>query len=232
MTKSRGILNRKPPTMFGDRYGSLLVIGEGSHTEDYRGNVMYIAKVVCICGAQFEVRLKSLRDGNTKSCGCGRSDAMPKGIFHHHHSHGMSKTSTYRIWAGMKKRCMNPKTVGYENWGGRGIKVCDRWMKFENFLSDMGERPDGLSLDRIDFNGDYEPDNCRWADRATQGFNTRRVIQISINGQIMSMHQAVKLLNVNVSSVREYAERRGWTYQEAVTFYAMRMKEGIKPRAA
>lgn len=89
-------------------------------------------------------------------------------------THGMTKTSTHNIWVSMKGRCYTPSNSRYKDYGGRGIKVCDRWRySFENFLEDMGVRPEGLSIDRIDPNGDYEPNNCRWASRTIQNFNQR-----------------------------------------------------------
>lgn len=89
-------------------------------------------------------------------------------------THGMSLTSMYRIWQGMKQRCFETTSVSYKHYGGRGITICDHWMKFENFLEDMGERPPGLSIDRINNNGNYEPGNCRWATQSQQMRNTRR----------------------------------------------------------
>lgn len=89
-------------------------------------------------------------------------------------THGMYKTPTYNSWNNMVQRCTNPNRDEYAYYGGRGITVCERWLKFENFLADMGERPEGLSLDRIDSNGNYEPGNCRWVDSATQATNRRR----------------------------------------------------------
>lgn len=86
-------------------------------------------------------------------------------------THGKHRTPTYRSWEGMKQRCRNPKATGYARYGGAGISVCERWLKFENFLADMGERPEGTTLDRIDSSGDYEPGNCRWADRSAQNRN-------------------------------------------------------------
>lgn len=89
-------------------------------------------------------------------------------------THGMSRTKTYNSWVSMLQRCYNPNETGYKNWGGRGITVCDAWNNsFEAFLADMGERPEGTSLDRIDNNGDYEPGNCKWSTRKEQNLNKR-----------------------------------------------------------
>jgi len=98
--------------------------------------------------------------------------------------HGMEGTATYRSWQAMLSRCSNPDARGYKNYGGRGITVCDRWRSFENFLADMGVRPDGLTLDRIDNDGNYEPGNCRWATWIEQAAN-RRPMSISRTGRVL-----------------------------------------------
>lgn len=90
--------------------------------------------------------------------------------------HGMTDTPTHRSWLEMRRRCTNPHSEHWPDYGGRGIRFCERWESFENFLADMGERPDGMTLDRIDVNGHYEPGNCRWATSSVQQRNKRRIV--------------------------------------------------------
>lgn len=125
-------------------------------------------KCLCDCGNETTVYRNNLGRGNTTSCGCvWYSEVANKG------SHNKSKSRTYRIWANMKSRCTNPNFDSYKYYGARGISVCSRWQLFENFLEDMGEPEESLTLDRIDNDGDYCPSNCRWITMKEQCANRR-----------------------------------------------------------
>lgn len=127
----------------------------------------------CDCGAISIVRGQALRIGKTKSCGCLKVDVgRENGLRTRRHGHAVLETRTYRIWSGMKSRCSNATDEDhYRRYGGRGIKVCERWLTFENFLADMGEAPQGLTLERKDNDGDYELNNCEWATLIKQNNN-------------------------------------------------------------
>lgn len=112
-----------------------------------------------------------MRNGNAASCGCARRGRRPASDRHGHAA--ATRSATYRSWCAMWTRCTNPKTIGWANYGGRGITVCVRWRVFETFLADMGERPEGTTLDRRDPDGNYEPGNCRWATPQEQRANRR-----------------------------------------------------------
>jgi hypothetical protein len=145
----------------GERFGSWTVLARVDG--DNKGSLFLCA---CDCGTTKSIRGSHLAREQTRACRkCSARGRNKK--------HGMTGTPVYQAWQNMKDRCCNPKNPGYADYGGRGIKVCDRWLAFLNFYADMGDRPDGLSLDRIDPNGDYEPANCRWADNFVQQQNKR-----------------------------------------------------------
>jgi hypothetical protein len=186
----------------GDRYGKFVVLRE---VESRSGKRMVLCR--CECGNFKSVRLGNLRSGNTSSCGCNRSIGRV--------THGMSYEHEYRSWKSMKERCLNPTSSNYSNYGGRGIGICSRWLKFSNFIADMGKAPSEChSVDRIDNNGSYCSANCRWATSQEQARNRRNNLMISMDG-------------VSKSLV-EWIEDIGGNYQ---TIYS-RLLRGMPPREA
>jgi hypothetical protein len=130
----------------------------------------------CDCGNQKVIRAGDLKRGSARSCGCLSAELAKDRMLarkKHGHSVGFKQSPTYGTWCAMTQRCSNKNSTAYKYYGGRGIAVCDRWSLFENFLFDMGNRPEGKTLDRIDPNGDYELENCRWATWAQQVSNKR-----------------------------------------------------------
>ena len=149
--------------LVNQRFGKLIAIEPTNKRVDKK----IIWRCFCDCGNEWFVSSAHLKSGHTKSCGCLKKETS--------FVHGMHGTPEYRIWDAIVQRCENPKNTAYKSYGGRGIKVCERWHKFENFYADVGDRPEGLTFDRKDNDGDYEPTNWRWATRSEQQRNRRPV---------------------------------------------------------
>lgn len=134
----------------------------------------------------------------------------------HGHAGVGRETRTYWSWKSMKQRCNNPKVPKFRNYGGRGITVCARWSVFENFLADMGERPDGHTLERVDRNGNYEPGNCRWATKRDQSRNTSQTVWIEVGVERMCLEDWAARLGMSPGSIRSRLAH-GWDPVRAVT---------------
>lgn len=175
-----------------------------------------IWKSICACG-QFSVTPSTnLLSGDTRSCGClNREIARKAGD--RTRTHGLAGTTTYAIWSSMRDRCTKPHRKDYPRYGGRGISVCDRWMSsFDAFLSDMGIRPSGMSIDRIDTNGNYEPSNCRWATLKEQARNHSRNHNVTIGGVSKCIAQWIEEFGISSGTVSSRMQR-GWPPEKALT---------------
>ena len=171
----------------------------------------------CDCGNTIEVIRYKLLTGHVKSCGC----LVKTAIGNLNRTHGRSNDKIYKAWCQMRRKCTKPTdTINYPNYGGRGIKVCERWNNFELFLKDMGERPtDKHSIERIDNNGDYEPKNCRWATRKEQNSNKRNNAYITLveGGQEKQYTYAQLTEKFGLEPGMFYKRRRrGWSIAQAL----------------
>ncbi len=193
----------------GDKFGRLTVL-------EVRGKKQrsdWMALCLCECGTEKFVAHGSMASGNTKSCGCLRREM----VVSKNTTHSMSRHPVYQIWQYMLKRCNNPKDKNYHHYGGRGIQVCDRWFKVENFIEDMlGGYEPGLTLDRIDNNGDYCLENCRWATQKEQCNNTRVNHVVNFNGTALTVTQWEERLGFRKNTISARLSR-GWSEERALS---------------
>ena len=156
-----------------------------SRLPSVRSRVMYSCR--CDCGTPVAVRGESLRSGHTESCGCGKSAALVARLTKHGSNRRGGRSPAYSSWSSMIQRCTNPRDKAYPSYGGRGIKVPDTWLEFTGFYADMGDRPEGSSLERKKNNAPYSKENCIWATRQQQQSNTRACRYITYGGRTQTM---------------------------------------------
>jgi hypothetical protein len=215
ISRLRRAIDMKRIDLVGHRFGRLVVESDAPAKTFLCGRRSLMWTCRCDCGEVVTVMGESLRCGDTQSCGCLKRDRSTT----HGHAKDGRVSPEYRTWQDMLQRCLNPRDTGFNGYGGRGITVCDRWNpsdggSFENFLGDLGERPGKrYSLDRIDNDQGYEPDNCRWADPKTQARNTRLTVFVTYKGQRMPRAQAVELSGLSTSTVLKRV-RLGWPESE------------------
>lgn len=199
----------------GQRFGRWLVV-KLSHISKHRVSVY---KCTCDCGISKEVLRTSLINGRSKSCGCWNLESLKQrqNRLTHGHSVGGKTSRTYNSWMTMSNRCRCANYPGYKDYGGRGIKVCKRWGKFENFLEDMGERPSGKSLDRINNNKGYSKNNCQWATDKEQARNSRHNNNITYKGKTQCLKAWEEELKLPSGILSNRINRSKWSVEKSLT---------------
>lgn len=211
------ITNKKVKDRTGQRYGKILVIGYvGSITNKHNTSAAFLC--ICDCGNEKIVVGNHLASGIVKSCGCGKSNNGEKTRIKP--KHGLRKHPLYGRWNLMHHRCENPKNQDYHAYGARGISVCKRWSGLPdgllNFIEDMGIPEKGMTIDRIDVNGNYEPENCRWLNQVGQQNNRRSNRHIFLNGEKMTMAQAIKITGIKQSVLWRAMKRKDFVFGDFI----------------
>lgn len=194
----------------GMRFGRLTVIERAGSNK--KGNAVWLC--LCDCGRYTKVRGNSLRNGQTQSCGCLAKETLGNRKM----THGGTKDSLYTIWKSMKQRCDNSMNPAFKNYGGRGIAVCKEWHDYDSFRkwALQSGYSQGLEIDRVDNNGDYEPDNCRWVTRKANCNNQRRNVTISYNGRTQTATQWAEELGIKQATILWRC--RHWKDAEKILF--------------
>ena len=182
LTKSCGCI-RITTDILGEKFGKLTVVEFAGFYVEKDGKRQSKCKCKCDCGNEVIVLRSSLKKGHTTSCGCSRKGINTK--------HGHCRDRIYIIWGNIKNRCLNPNISAYKHYGGRGVTVCDEWKEFQPFYdwAMATGYSDDLTIDRIDVNGNYEPSNCRWANKKTQANNKTTSRYITYNGKTQTLSQ-------------------------------------------
>lgn len=192
----------KPPKhdLTGLRFGRLIAISPSG-----RRCGAQLWTCACDCGKSVVTIARSLRLGATRSCGCLAAELAAART----RTHGGYWKRAHSSWTQIKQRCGNPNNPRFADYGGRGIKVCERWHLFENFFIDMGERPAGFSIERLDNDKDYELSNCKWASRSEQNNNRRALRRMSVefNGEILLTHVLAKRFGIHPSTISNRFKR-------------------------
>lgn len=179
-----------------ERYGKWTVISR------YRGTGRhYMVDAICDCGTERTMRSDTIKSGRSKSCGCDMSRLISES--NTKHCGRVKNPREYSSWLSMRYRCLSPRCKKYSSYGGRGITICDQWNDFSVFLSDMGDRPEGMTLGRIDNDGPYSPENCRWENPRQQAQNTRKNINLTYNGETKTLSEWARVSGVNAGTVQK-----------------------------
>jgi len=208
----------KRNNLIGQRFSRLTVTG--MHSICAKKNVLWAC--ACDCGGIAKAYAYDLRAGKVQSCGCLTREGRAR-------THGMAgagkrRSPTYNVWAAMVQRCTNPLDRNYSYYGGRGITVCERWREFQNFYEDMGEKPDGLTLDRIDNDKNYASDNCRWVPMRTQSRNKRSNVLVNVAGKNMLLVDALALLETNIGRMHYWMRKLNTNHQGVIDEWLQQKK--------
>lgn len=197
----------------GERFGRLTAIEIVGKLR--RGNLW---RCVCDCGGEKRALAYALRSGQVRSCGCLLNEMLIErnaALSTHRHTVRSKLTPEYISWMSMKTRCLNPNHKNYDQYGGAGVTICKRWDDFQNFLDDMGPRPKGTTLDRVNTELGYSAGNCRWATSGEQNRNVSRNVWITFNGQRMVLEDWASRLGITHSSLRR--RLANWPLEDALT---------------
>lgn len=198
----------------GQKFGRWTVLSRVD--KERRGSSHWYCR--CDCGTEKILRSNTLRGNESLSCGC-RQKEIASNLGKSKAVHSKSGTRIYSLWKSIRQRCYNNNHNQYKNYGGRGIKVCDRWLEsFENFLEDMGDNiPEGMTLDRINVNGDYSLNNCRWISMKEQQNNRTNNVLIEFNGEKLTISQWSEKLGIKYITLYDRLITRGWSVEKSLT---------------
>lgn len=197
----------------GNQFGLLTVIRESPRLRN-GGQVRRAWDCLCACGQEVTVAQYTLTSGMTRSCGCLRL-TQSASVTHGHARKG-GRTKSYQSWSSMVKRCTNPKCRAYKWYGARGIEVCPSWLKFDGFLLDMGEPPEGHTIERRDVNQGYVKGNCEWIPKAKQAANKITSLRFEHLGRTQCLKDWCRELGLTYLTVYKRIQHRGWTFNEAI----------------
>ena len=205
----------------GMRFGRLYVV-------EFRPDESKYSRFLCRCDCGTEKLINgfALTSGNSRSCGCAHAEAHQKAHKTHGHTAGGRQTPTYKSWAGMMTRCEWGNHPSFEQYGAKGIRVDPRWHSFESFISDMGERPHGKSIDRIDNSAGYFNGNCRWATQSEQSLNTSRTVKVMYCGELVPVVILCRDAGLSIKAVRARAQRRKGDFVAALKSFGI----DVQPR--
>lgn len=203
-------------------FSRLTVLGFSGRNK--HGNIFWFCR--CDCGNITKISGSNLRNGTSSSCGCFRSEKVKERLIIHGKYKKSNISPEHNTWQSMLNRCLSPKNKQFHRYGGRGIQVCDRWKEsFENFLADMGKRPEGKTLDRYpDNNGNYCPENCRWATRKEQQNNMSSNKELTFDGRIQNISQWANEAGIKVD-VFWHRINYGWPIEKAMSTPVRKMNK-------